>query len=602
MDPAADFFIWQGGYRDPRTDLGLDYETVELPARDGSTLRGWLVPGASRARPPGSSPCTAAAPTGASSCARFPRSTGAGYPVLLFDCREQGISDGAGRGISLGIRESEDARAAVAWAKRTRGLERVALIGTSQGAASAILAAAADPSIDAVIAENPFTSIRELIRDIGGLQEARPIPPLGRRRRRGLRRLAHGRDRAPGADRRRRGRSRRDRSCCCTARRTRPSPPRTRSASARPRRRARRALDRRGRRALRALQPRARGVGAARGRLPGALARPREGALSERERGRPRRGHRTAVTLRGPCRSPSTPARSRPSAAARSRRTACACASTSGAIRAAAPVVLLHGAFDHGRGFDLLAPLLAERFRVLALTSRGHGDSEWVDSYAWATDVADAVNLLRSLGRPAHLVGHSRGGGQATDAALSRARVRAPPRQHRRLRPAAGGLRAPRRARRSRVPAAALPRATWIAGARRRSASWRAVSLARRSRRAAARAEPAALARVAALLPAPRLAPGRGRLRVEGRSRVRAAASGRGGPSGSARAGKGLRVPMLAVVGTEPRHLAAPEAVASERLAFVPELARAAVAGAGHFVHMERPRETADVLLGFLEP
>jgi pimeloyl-ACP methyl ester carboxylesterase len=84
----------------------------------------------------------------------------------------------------------------------------------------------------------------------------------------------------------------------------------------------------------------------------------------------------------------------------------------------APPLLLLHGAFDHGRGFDLLAPLLATRFRVLSLTSRGHGDSEWVDSYAWQNDVADAVNLLRSLGRPAHLVGHSRGGGQATDAAL----------------------------------------------------------------------------------------------------------------------------------------------------------------------------------------
>jgi len=77
----------------------------------------------------------------------------------------------------------------------------------------------------------------------------------------------------------------------------------------------------------------------------------------------------------------------------------------------AIPVVLLHGAFDHGRGFDLLAPLLATRFHVLSLTSRGHGDSEWVDFYAWPNDVADAVNLLRSLGRPAHLVGHSRGGG-----------------------------------------------------------------------------------------------------------------------------------------------------------------------------------------------
>ena len=65
---------------------------------------------------------------------------------------------------------------------------------------------------------------------------------------------------------------------------------------------------------------------------------------------------------------------------------------------------------------------------------------------------------------------------------------------------------------------------------------------------------------------------------------------------------QGLRVPMLAIVGTEPDIWRLPEAVVSERLAFVPEVVRAAVAGAGHFVHMERPRETADVLLGFLEP
>jgi pimeloyl-ACP methyl ester carboxylesterase len=40
---------------------------------------------------------------------------------------------------------------------------------------------------------------------------------------------------------------------------------------------------------------------------------------------------------------------------------------------AAAPLVLSHGMFDHGRGFDLLAPYLAERFRVIAFDARATG-------------------------------------------------------------------------------------------------------------------------------------------------------------------------------------------------------------------------------------
>src|SRR5262249_8547185 len=83
----------------------------------------------------------------------------------------------------------------------------------------------------------------------------------------------------------------------------------------------------------------------------------------------------------------------------------------------APPVVLCHGMWDHARSFAVFAPRLARRFRVVAMDARGHGDSAWAGAYCWATDVIDIVNVLRSLGRPAHLLGHSKGGGQATDAA-----------------------------------------------------------------------------------------------------------------------------------------------------------------------------------------
>lgn len=265
-----------------------------------------------------------------------------------------------------------------------------------------------------------------------------------------------------------------------------------------------------------------------------------------------------------------------------------------------APLVLLHGAFDHGRGFDLLAPLLAARFRVLALTSRGHGDSEWVDSYAWQNDVADAVNLLRSLGRPAHLVGHSRGGGQATDAALWA------PEAVRRLvnidgfGPPPEGFAPPGMGVDPRPPP---PRFRDHLDRRRKAAerSWRPYpsleNLVERRREQNPRLSREWL----------RYFLYHGAREVEGGWVWKTDPEFAGGfgpwrPDWIGPAWRGLRMPVLAMVGSEPDSWRLDEAVAAQRLANVPELARATVVGAGHFVHMERPRETADVLLGFLEP
>jgi pimeloyl-ACP methyl ester carboxylesterase len=83
------------------------------------------------------------------------------------------------------------------------------------------------------------------------------------------------------------------------------------------------------------------------------------------------------------------------------------------------PLVLCHGLWDHAHGFDLLAPYLAERYRVIAIDARGHGDSGWVDNYTWPHMVYDVVHVLRRVAgaRGAYLVGHSYGGGLATHAA-----------------------------------------------------------------------------------------------------------------------------------------------------------------------------------------
>jgi fermentation-respiration switch protein FrsA (DUF1100 family) len=89
-----------------------------------------------------------------------------GLTTLLFDYREHGISDGAGRGMSLGYREAQDVSAAVHYLKQTAGLQHVAVIGGSLGGSSAILAAAQDPAIDAVIAEASIASFDAYVRDM----------------------------------------------------------------------------------------------------------------------------------------------------------------------------------------------------------------------------------------------------------------------------------------------------------------------------------------------------------------------------------------------------------------------------------------------------
>ena len=84
-------------------------------------------------------------------------------------------------------------------------------------------------------------------------------------------------------------------------------------------------------------------------------------------------------------------------------------------------VVLSHGIGDRREAYRFLAPRLAQAgYRVVAADLRGHGES----SMGWAsisrTDVAgDLLALIRHLGGPAVIVGHSISGGAATIAAAT---------------------------------------------------------------------------------------------------------------------------------------------------------------------------------------
>ena len=84
------------------------------------------------------------------------------------------------------------------------------------------------------------------------------------------------------------------------------------------------------------------------------------------------------------------------------------------------PVVLLHGLASNCRIWDLVAPILARDFSVVALDQRGHGLSDKPDhGYDFATVSADLREFVRRMGFEQPLVvGHSWGGSVALEFAV----------------------------------------------------------------------------------------------------------------------------------------------------------------------------------------
>jgi hypothetical protein len=135
---------------------GMAYSDVSFTTRDGLTLRGWWIPGTQHE--------TVVMIHGLSNNREEPLSKAgylhqAGYNLLVFDLRGHGQSDG--NGTTMGYREPEDARAAVAEA-RSLDPGPIALLGYSLGASIAIEEAAANPDVRAVIEDSGFSSVGDV--------------------------------------------------------------------------------------------------------------------------------------------------------------------------------------------------------------------------------------------------------------------------------------------------------------------------------------------------------------------------------------------------------------------------------------------------------
>jgi len=265
----------------------------------------------------------------------------------------------------------------------------------------------------------------------------------------------------------------------------------------------------------------------------------------------------------------------------------------------APPLLLVHGAMDFARTFDGFAPLIADAgYRVVAYDQRGHGDSDHTDLYSWVADERDMLAVIDATTRePCPAIGHSKGGSMLAHA------IQALPHRFTRF-VALDGLpyrsKHPETAMRETKSMTAEKIADWLD---HRHGADRAVrkpgaleDLARRRARMNPRLSHEWLCYLVTL--GARRDPDGWRWKIDPTLR-----SGGFGPFRSRWITDrlpGFPIPMLAVFGTVTEPMGW-DVTADELAPWLPSSTRIEVMqDTGHFIHIERPQDTAALVIDFL--
>jgi len=139
-------------------EYGLEFEEVPLRTADGLTLRGWWIPAPNPERAVVILHGHGGSMDG--DVHRAPMFHRAGFGVLLLDFRAHGRSPG--RLATFGYLERWDVLAAVEFLK-SRGVQRIGLLGFSYGGMASMLAAPICPDVHAVVTDGGPARLRSAI-------------------------------------------------------------------------------------------------------------------------------------------------------------------------------------------------------------------------------------------------------------------------------------------------------------------------------------------------------------------------------------------------------------------------------------------------------
>ena len=74
------------------------------------------------------------------------------------------------------------------------------------------------------------------------------------------------------------------------------------------------------------------------------------------------------------------------------------------------PLVLVHGGFsDHHTNWEFVKPLFENQFTIYAIARRGRGETDATRGHDLTDEGRDVADLIRTIGQPVFLLGHSYG-------------------------------------------------------------------------------------------------------------------------------------------------------------------------------------------------